>query len=297
MQIKYTIKDLERLSGIKAHTIRIWEQRYNLLSPARGGRNIRSYSNEELKKLLNVNFLGQCGFKISEIACLTEEELRQKVAAVTQSNYVASSDYINMLILSMIEMDEAKFHGVINDNLKHSDFEKCIDEVVFPFLRKIGVMWQVGDVNPAQEHFISHLIRQKIIANIDAIPLNAKKSTLTYLLYLPEGEWHELSLLYYTYLLKKLGLKYIYLGQSVPFNDIVAVLSEIMPNCLITVITTPLADGTLEDYLQSMSKLMLHGQILVTGFQLSKHLSPLPANVKIFAETKQFYELLEPKMK
>lgn len=293
MQVKYTINDLERLSGIKAHTIRIWEQRYNLLTPSRGGRNIRSYSNDELRKLLNVNFLGQCGYKISEIASLSDDELKAKLSSIINSKFNNTCDYINMLIVAMIDLDEDKFTNVINESVRNSDFELCIKNVVFPFLRKIGVMWQAGDVNPVQEHFICNLIRQKIIVQIDQVKLKLKSDFGTFLLYLPEGEWHELSLLYYAYLLKKLGVKCIYLGQSVPYENIVNVIDQYKPKYLITIITTPLIEGQLSEYLANLSYIMQHGEVFLSGFQLLKEDLTLPANVKLFSDSNFFYDLLK----
>lgn len=293
MQVKYTINDLERLSGIKAHTIRIWEKRFHLLTPIRGGRNIRSYSNDELRKLLNVNFLGQCGFKISEIAILSEEELKAKLSSIINSKFNNTCDYINMLIVAMIDLDEDKFTTVINESVRNSDFESCINNVVFPFLRKIGVMWQAGDVNPVQEHFICNLIRQKIIVQIDQIKLNLRPNSKTFILYLPEGEWHEISLLYYAYLLKKLGVKYIYLGQSVPYENILNIIEENKPQYLLTIITTPLIESDLNTYIANLSNTMQHGEVLLSGFQLLKEEITLPSNVKLFSDSKFFYDLLQ----
>jgi DNA-binding transcriptional MerR regulator len=293
MQIKYTIKDLERLSGIKAHTIRIWEQRYNLLSPERGGRNVRSYSNQELKKLLNVNYLNQCGYKISEIASLTEEELREKLTSVTTDVLKDNFEIINILILAMIDIDEDKFNTTLNKFIESTSFENCMDNVIFPFMRKIGIMWQAGAVNPAQEHFTTNLIRQKVICQIDALPYGDRKSAETYILYLPQGEWHELSLLYYSFLIKKLGVKYLYLGQSVPLYDLGTIINSINPTVVITIITSPTLELGVQEYLNSLSALLPKGIVFVSGFQMFKNKFELPANIKIFNNTEHFFSLLK----
>ncbi|TAH26323.1 MAG: MerR family transcriptional regulator [Cytophagales bacterium] len=293
MQIKYSIKDLERLSGIKAHTIRIWEQRYHLLAPDRGGRNIRSYSNNELKKLLNVNFLNQCGYKISDIAALTDEELKEKLSSITKNNFNESSDYINMLIIAMIEVDEDKFNQVVSDCVSKHGFEYCVDKIIFPFLRKIGIMWIAGDVNPAQEHFISHLIRQKIIVQIDILKSPSSEMACKHILYLPEGEWHELSLLYYTYLIKKTGVRYLYLGQSVPFDDIKIIVEQVKPKTIITIITTPLLEVSLSEYITKVAQLIPNGKLLISGFQIHKEKISLSENVNTFSDSKDFYSFIE----
>ncbi len=292
MQVKYSINDLSRLTGIKAHTIRIWEQRFNLLTPERGGRNIRFYSNEELKKLLNVNSLYNGGHKISEIAQLTEEEVKSKLTKITDSSANKSSDYINMLILAMIDINEEKFDKAVNEAVLHSNFETCVEEVIFPFLRKIGIMWQAGDVNPAQEHFIANLIRQKFILHTALLPAIDNTQPIKYLLYLPEGEWHELSLLYYTYLVKKMGAKYLYLGQSVPFDDLAIIAEQIKPQFIITILTSPIADISTEQYLNKIASTFAHTNFLISGFQVMKDKITVPKSIKLFKDSKEFYDLL-----
>lgn len=290
MEVKYTIKDLERLTGIKAHTIRIWEQRFNLLSPERGGRNIRSYSNEELKRLLNVNLLSQSGYKISEIASLSTQELKDKLSSISQLKFPESSDFINVLILAMIDLDEDKFNHAIKQSIAQSTFECCIEGVIFPFLRKIGIMWQAGDVNPAQEHFITNLIRQKLIAQIDLLPNNSSQNSIIGILYLPENEWHELSLLYYSYLLKFKGYRHLYLGQSVPFKDIVNIVHQLKPQFVLTIFTLPFEQITIEEYLNEMSKTLNSVPLFISGFQVMKEPIQLPVNARLFKDTKDFWE-------
>ena len=292
MQVKYSINDLERLTGIKAHTIRIWEQRFNLLSPERGGRNIRFYSNNELKKLLNVNCLYKSGHKISEIAQLSEEEVKLKLNEITNLNTHQSSDYINMMIIAMIDIDEDKFEQAVNESVVTNNFEYCVEEIIFPFLRKIGIMWQAGDVNPAQEHFIANLIRQKIIIHTALLPTISNTKPLKYLLYLPEGEWHELSLLYYTYLIKKLGYRYLYLGQSVPFNDLVIITEQIKPQSIITIITSPMVNISTENYLNRLATTFPSTSVIVSGFQVMKEQITLSSNVKTFIDSKEFIKVM-----
>jgi DNA-binding transcriptional MerR regulator len=155
----FTIKDLENLSGIKAHTIRIWEQRYNFLRPKRTETNIRYYSNEELKTVLNIALLNKYGFKISHIDRMEPEELREKI--VTLSNAQAQQErMINSLIQCMVDLDMEKFEALLNDAIRNKGIDKAITQLVFPFLEKIGILWLTNHINPAQEHLVSNIIRQ-----------------------------------------------------------------------------------------------------------------------------------------
>ena len=162
----YSIKDLEKLSGIKAHTIRVWEQRYGLLEPKRTKTNIRYYQDEDLRFLLNVALLNKNGLKISKIAELEKEEVAEKVAAISEINFEYGTQ-LDALTLSMIEMDEYKFDRIINTNIDQLGFERTMLEIIYPFLDKLSVLWLTGSINPVQESFITYLIRQKIIAAID----------------------------------------------------------------------------------------------------------------------------------
>src|SRR4028119_2082894 len=157
----YSIKDLEHLSGIKAHTLRIWEQRYNIIRPKRTDTNIRYYDDTDLKLVLNISLLKEHGFKISEIARMTMEDMSQEVLSLTDKN-LRYSDQIQALTLSMIDLDEERFEKIMSTNALQVGFEQTMINIVYPFLIKIGVLWQTGAISPAQEHFISNLIRQKL---------------------------------------------------------------------------------------------------------------------------------------
>ncbi len=222
MKGQYSIKDLERLSGIKAHTLRIWEKRYAIIEPSRTDTNIRFYTNDELRKVLNIAILNNYGLKISSIVSLTPEELSQKVIEISNED-VQESVQVESLVIAMVEFDEARFEKILANCTLRIGFEKSVLDVIYPFLRKVGVLWQAGAVNPAQEHFISNLIRQKLIVAIDSQGLVVKDNPVRFTLFLPEQELHELGLLFYSYLIRKAGHKVVYLGQSVPLRDLVAV--------------------------------------------------------------------------
>ena len=211
----YSIKELENLSGIKAHTIRIWEKRYNLIEPYRTTTNIRYYTDQELKKILNVAMLNRHGIKISNIARLTDKELTDEILRVCSSNS-SLENIVDSLIITMIDMDEIKFNSIINKAISKHGFTEAFLTVVYPFLEKIGVLWMAGDINPAQEHFVVNLIRQKLITAVDGFSHQFNPKARKFLLFLPEGEWHEIGLLFALYLIKEAGHEVIYLGQSVP---------------------------------------------------------------------------------
>jgi len=165
---RYSIRDLEQLTGIKAHTLRIWEKRYGVVIPKRTPTNIRYYTDEDLKKLLNISILNRHGFKISNIANLENEDLGKKIISITNKSFDSDSNIEN-LIISMIELDEGKFEKILTTLIINLGFEDAFIKVLMPFFEKIGVLWQIGTINPAQEHFITNLIRQKIIVAIDGL--------------------------------------------------------------------------------------------------------------------------------
>ncbi len=195
----YSISDLEKLSGIKAHTIRVWEQRYDIIQPKRTKTNIRYYQDEDLKLLLNIALLNKNGIKISKIAKMTNKEIAEKVAAISEINFEYGTQ-LDALTISMIEMDEFKFDRIISTNIQQLGFERTMLEIIYPFLDKLSVLWLTGSINPVQENFMSYLIRQKLIVAINNLPLLQSKDTKKFIIYLPEGERQELSLLFMSYL-------------------------------------------------------------------------------------------------
>ena len=277
--IKYSIKDLEKLTGIKAHTIRIWEKRYQLISPERTSTNIRYYSDSDLKKLLNVSTLNRNGLKISNIVSMNNEEINQRIMDISDT----SNDFDNQveqLIISMIDMDEARFDRVLSSSVIKMGFDDTVTKILYPFFEKIGILWQIGTVCAAQEHFVSALVRQKLILAIDGQSGSYKPDSKVFLLFLPSNEWHELGLLFYSYLLKKAGYKVIYLGQSVPFEDLLDVIEKHQIDCLFTSVTTPLPQRKYTDYLHQLSDSFPDKQIFITGYQTNEYLVDLPGNVK-----------------
>lgn len=263
----YSIKDLEKLSGIQAHTIRIWEKRYQLVRPKRTNTNIRVYTDEDLKRLLNVAILNNNGLKISKIAKLSENEVRSKILNLTEDTS-RSENQIDALVLSMIELNEMKFEKLLSRLVLQIGFEDTITKIIYPFLNKIGVLWQTGAINPAQEHFITNLIRQKLFVAIDSVLIDELPGKKRFILFLPEGELHDISLLFYAYLIKKSGHHVIYLGQSVPFDDLVEV-NKIQPSqYLLTSFTTSIPSESMAEYLKALSQAFNNLQIFILSSQL-----------------------------
>ncbi len=286
----YSIKDLEQLSGIKAHTLRIWEQRYNLLSPKRTETNIRFYDDQDLKLILNVALLNDNGVKISKIASMDSVEIREEVIKLTERS-LTHDDQIHALTICMIEMDEDRFDKILSTNIIKLGFEQTMMNIIYPFMSKIGVLWQTGAINPAQEHFISNLVRQKLIVAIDG--QISKGGGKKFLLFLPEGELHETSMLFASYLIKNKGHKVIYLGQSTPYDDLLSVYNLHQPEYLLTVITTSPSSEYVQEYLNSLSKRFPNAHILVTGYQVIGQDLVFPANVRLLNYIRDIKEFLE----
>ena len=273
----FTIKDLENLSGIKAHTIRIWEQRYSFLKPSRTGTNIRFYSNEELKKLLNVALLNKYGFKISHIDKMNEGEIREKILTLNQME-AQQERIVNTLIQNMVDLDLESFEKVLDEFVAIRGIEKTITQIIFPYLEKIGILWLTNHINPAQEHLVTNIIRQKLIVGIQNIN-SIIKIDKSVLLFLPEGEFHELSLLFMNYLLKSKGVSTIYLGCSISVNDIEYIVKLKNPDYLYTHLTSSGSKFNLEKFISSISKKFTDIPVIISGQLMHGYNKKIPSTI------------------
>lgn len=264
----YSIKDLEKLSGIKAHTIRIWEQRYDIIEPGRTQTNIRYYTDQDLKLLLNIALLNKNGVKISKIARMSNDEILEKVAAISEINFEEDVQ-LDALTLSMIEMDEYKFDRIIATNIQQLGFERTMIEAIYPFLDKLGLLWLTGSINPVQESFMSNLIRQKIIAAINNEPIAQGKDIPKFLIYLPEGESQELSLLFMHYLLKARRNKVIYIGSDISLTDLKDAYEIHQPDFIYTIISESYTKQSVKNYIQSITTAFPKTQLLLSGYQVA----------------------------
>lgn len=288
----YSIKDLERLTNVKAHTLRIWEKRYGIVDPNRSDSNIRSYTDEDLKKLLNVSILNRHGIKISKIANMSVQELNQKIMEVIrpESDYLSQ---IESLVVSMIELNEERFEKILNQSIIKIGFEESLYHIIYPFFEKIGILWQTGTINPAQEHFISNLIRMKLFVAIDSLPHVFNPQAKKIILFLPEWELHEIGLLTYYYLAKKHGFKVYYLGQNVPLYDLFAVSSTIEPDIIATYFVSAVNMDELKDYIEEITTHYHQQYLLISGIQAAGIQFNLPENSRKIASAMDFKRMLK----
>lgn len=288
----YSIRDLEKLSGIKAHTIRIWEQRYGVIAPKRTKTNIRYYQDDDLKFLLNVSLLNKNGVKISKIAKMSRQAVAEKVATIAEINF-ENSTQLDALTLSMIEMDEQKFDRIVSMNIQQLGFERTMLEVIYPFLDKLGVLWLTGSINPVQENFISYLIRQKIIVAIDQEPIPQGKQVKKFIIYLPEGEKQELTLLFMHYILKSRRNHVLYLGQDISVADLRDACKVHKPDFIFTMISETFAKEPVQKYVDKLSETFPDCQILLSGYQVVAQKVAAPQNVRVLRSLDHTLEFLE----
>lgn len=277
----YSINDLERLTGIKAHTLRIWEKRYGLCDPGRSDGNIRRYNDEHLRYLLSVSILKKRGFKISEIAVLKEEELKEMLGSQVNGNQ--TDHRIEEMILAMLSLDEASFRSILGEAMVELGLEDTFTNLIQPYFDRIGIMWLAGSINPAQEHFVSNIIRQKLIVAINNLSPERIENRKTFLLFLPENEQHEMGLLLYTYIIKKAGHKVIYLGQSTPLECVKNVMETQKADIMVSAITASLSGEELQEYISTLLNAYPGTPLLLGGYQVwNNSLSWLEKQLGIF---------------
>ncbi|GAC1419404.1 MAG: hypothetical protein NVS9B7_14790 [Flavisolibacter sp.] len=281
----FTIKELESLTGIKAHTIRIWEQRYNFLKPTRTETNIRSYNNEELKTLLTVALLNKYGYKISKIDEMVPDQRAHAILKL--SNQEASHESIvNEMIGYMIEMDSFNFEILLNRHIQIDGLEKTLTGIIFFFLERIGILWQTNQIAPVQEHIVSNIIRQKIISAIEELSYTTNQRPI-FLLFLPEDEHHELGLLFIYFLLKRKNVNVIYLGANVPLKDIEYLISIKRPDFLYMHLSSMPKNNNLKKYLLSLSGQSHPFKMLLSGSIASNHLQNLTIDLTYLPSLKE----------
>jgi DNA-binding transcriptional MerR regulator len=275
----YSIRDLENISGIKAHTLRMWEQRYEILQPQRTDTNIRCYDECDLRLLLSISMLNCNGVKISQIAKMSADQIHHACSAMNKvCDEVAHQ--VQTLTLAMIELDEERFEKAIASSTLKYGFEETMLRIVHPFFERVGVLWQTGTVRPAQEHFISNLVRQKLIVAIDAQQPVRGDGMPKYALFLPEYEMHELSLLFAYYLLRSRNNKVIYLGQNVPDDDLQSIYEAYQPDYFLTILTITPPKESASNYLSRLGHQFPAVKILASG-TAAQDVKATAANVAI----------------
>lgn len=289
----FSIKNLETFSGIKAHTLRIWEKRYNLLEPERTETNIRRYSLDNLRKLLNITLLYNHGFKISKISSLSIEEISGSVSNIAlkeNSEQIA----INALKLAMINFDCELFNKTYDEFLSHSKFEFIFMDVFMPLMKELGILWQTAAISSTHEHFITNLIKQKIHIQTERVQLNIKKNTNypIFVLFLPENEIHELGILYLNYLTLSKGLRTILLGQSIQISSLENLYTYKDSFNFITYLTVEPNEKEIMPYLKLFNEKLLlntNSKLIVFGPQQSKiDLNNLPNKIELYRSVESF---------
>lgn len=282
----YSIKDLEHLTGIKAHTIRIWEQRYNLLNPERTDTNIRLYSDDDLKKILNINMLYTSGIKISKIAQLSNEEIIAKYKELTKESGADHPQKIEELINAIIELNSYEIHKQLNVLYNQSGMLGMYEESIIPLLHRLGELWQLNTIAVAHEHFFSNCFREFLLAKTNAFE-PAKNGTRV-LFFLHQYEEHELSLLIYHYLLRERGWNCVYLGQNVPTEDIFHSWNQLKPEFAVTSLINFGTKELFEDVLNEITDVIPSESLVLSGHNTVKFKELIPESIRLIQSKEDF---------
>jgi MerR family transcriptional regulator, light-induced transcriptional regulator len=260
----YTLHELEKLTGILAATIRVWERRYSIIKPKRTGTNRRWYDDDDLRRLINISIIYHSGIKISKVAKYSESELEEKAESLTRDSSISDS-HIKSLISAMLSFNVNAVNEILLRSVINSGFEETFSSVVFPFLKRVGIMWHTGTANTGAEHFITNIIRGKLIAAIDSLPPASDLKRKRVLMFLPDNELHEIGILFYSYLIRKLGHEVLYLGQATPFFALTEASEKWHPEILVTGVLSVLSVFEPEEYLNKLSTTFKSQKILVSG--------------------------------
>lgn len=284
----FSIKDIERLSGIKAHTLRIWEQRHGLSFCKRKESQHRYYDNEDLKEILRIAYLYHNGYKVSKIATLSKDEIKQlSTTHITESNY---DIYINQMMESSIDFDQPRFEKVMQSALLHLGFEKTVTKVFYPFLEKIGLLWITQHVIPAQEHFSSYLIQKRIILAIDSLEKAVSKNECTVLIFSPEGELHEIPLLVIEYLLKKNGVHTVYFGAGIRLSELEYYCSYKPVTHLFFHFITNFLNKEPQEYVDCLAQKFPGKKIIASGPAIREVKASSP-DIKLISSVDDFFQI------
>jgi DNA-binding transcriptional MerR regulator len=287
---QYSIKDLENLTDIKAHTIRIWEQRYGLLSPKRTDTNIRYYEDQDLKKLLNINLLYTKGLKISKIAALSDAEILEKSKEIIQKERKWDDDEVDVLLLSIIELNETKIQGILNRIFDEQGIERLFSRTIVPLLTKMGELWQLNSLSVGHEHFFSNIYRAFILAKTAELKTK-KKNGKKILMFLPPNEEHELSLLIYQYLFKREGWEVYYLGISVPFEDLKISYDQIKPDIVLSSLIAKSSENEFKNNVKQMLKVIPEKSLVLSGGMTTVYSKHIPDNTRLITSEKDLKQL------
>ncbi len=289
---KYFIKDIENITGIKAYTLRIWEQRYDMLAPKRTDTNIRYYEEDDLKYLMNVSILNVNGYKISKIAKMSREDVQRQTLSISEG----SSKYENQiqaLTTAMLSFDEKEFNKIMSISILKVGMEETVTQIIFPFMQHVGVLWLSGSIHIAHEHFITNLIRQRMYVSLDQISNIPGPTAKKFLLFVPNGENHDLSLLFAAYILKTKGQQVIYLGTSTPLDDLNKVFKVHKPDAVFCAITGSNSQVPIQVYIHSLQRTFPGTPVLLTGKQVIRRRDlKLPQGIQVVASPNDFNDAI-----
>lgn len=290
--VVYSIKDIENICGIKAHTLRVWEKRYGILVAKRTDTNIRYYTEEDLKIALNISILYRKGMKISKLAKLSNEELRTKVAEITEIDDSFEKN-LDTLSISMLELDESKFTQILNKNIEQQGFDLTMENVIYPLLEKINLMWMADSINEVHETFVLNIIRHKLIVEIDKIPSQPKSSSSPrFLLYLPENESQNLSLYYMYYYMKKEKFPVFYYGNNINTRQLLLGANQFKPDYIFTIINDSFAERELKPYIDHILS-QYDGKLIISGYQAVNQSLASTENCKILSSLNEVNEYIK----
>lgn len=279
---RFSIKDIENLTGIKAHTIRIWEQRYGILQPKRTASNIRYYDAQDLKLALRISLLNNYGYKISRIHSMSEPDVNTLIQKVTDAGFKLQL-LVNEMLEAMLATDTEHFELLITGYIRKHGIEKTIEELIFCFLEKVGIMWITDHIFPAQEHLVSNIIYRKLVLGLEQLPTGRDDTSPKVLLFLPEGEIHDIGLMYVNYLLQKHGKRTIYLGANSPLDDAKFVYDLKKPDYVYIHLTSISSAFDTQKYFQKLHVCFPDATILLSGAML-KHARYTPSgNMRFFS--------------
>ena len=284
----FSIKDLENISGVKAHTIRIWEKRYNLLQPKRTETNIRHYDLHNLQKLLNISFLNNNGFKISKIAALDESELVPKTRELA---FLGKSDSQAIIAfkLAMLNFDQTLFYNTYNGLLEEKTFRQIFYDVFLPLLYDLGMLWQTNSITSSHEHFLTVNIKQKILIHIERLQsIDPRPSDKTFVLFLPENETHDLGLLFINYEILNLGYHTIFLGENIPLDNLKHINKLYDDITYISYFTVKPSENSIQKYFKKFSKHYLKNsnkKAKLIGYK-TRNINPnkIPNQIKLYSK-------------
>lgn len=291
--IVYSIKDIEEITGIKAHTLRVWEKRYDIITPERTKTNIRYYTDDHLKQILNISFLNKNGIKISHIAMMTNQEILQKVAILTNTEKDIDQ-LLDSLTLAVINLDEKSVNLILNNYVKQIGFEKTMDILINPFMEKLSALWISGTIQSVHESFISEILKHKTIIEIRKLEDISNSHSPHILLYLPEGEKQELSVLYFKYLLKSIGVKSTLAGFDLSIKDVLEAYNIIKPTHIYSIFNEDLAEYDLSTYVNYICKTIYPCQFMISGYKAISVQDKHPENCKVITELSEAISYFKP---